>query len=268
MSTLHTRNFKIEDLNKKNKSLMNSFKSLYNLSNKYDILYVEDDESSMYEMGSLFEDLFNKTYFAKDGNEAIEKYIDYNEKNNKSYDLIITDIEMPSMDGIELSKKIYKLNKEQKIVVLSAHDESHYLIDLLNLGIKGFLQKPFDKKKILSVLHSICEELDEEIKNKTEVKLNNDFIWHSDSRILTHEGITISLCASETALLDLLISNRNITFSIDDIFNVVYDDYFEKDLSIDSVKSLLKRIRKKVPSNLIKNIYGEGYRINQQLFTA
>ncbi len=73
------------------------------------------------------------------------------------------------------------------------------------------------------------------------------------------------MCASETALLDLLISNRNLTFSIDEIFNAVYEDNYDKDLSIDSVKSLLKRVRKKVPNNLIKNVYGEGYRINQEL---
>ncbi len=255
-------------LNRKNKSLMSNFRSLYNLSNKFDVLYVEDDESSRYEIGSLFEDLFNKIEFAKDGNEGLEKYIVYNQENNKSYDLIITDIEMPSVNGIELSKNILKLNKEQKIIVLSAHQESHYLIDLLNIGVKGYLQKPFNKMKVLEVLHAVCEELDSEIKDKTEVKLNNGFIWHCDSKVLTHEGQSINLCASETSLLDLLISNRNITFSIDDIFNVVYDDYFEKDLSVDSVKSLLKRIRKKVPSDLIKNIYGEGYRINQQLFTA
>lgn len=256
------------DLNKKHISLMSSFKCLYELSNKYDILYVEDDESSMYEIGSLFEDLFNKADFAKDGNEALEKYIEYNENNNKPYDLIITDIEMPNVNGIELSKNIYKLNKEQKIIVLSAHDESHYLIDLLNIGIKGYLQKPFNRKKILEVLHTVCDGIHEDNKNKIEVKLNNNFIWHSDSKTLSHEGISINLCASETSLLDLLISNRNITFSIDDIFNVVYDDYYEKDLSVDSVKSLLKRIRKKVPDNLIKNIYGEGYRINHQLFSA
>lgn len=256
------------NLNRKNNSLMNKFKVLYDLSNKYDILYVEDDESSRYEIGALFKDLFNKTHFAKDGLEGIEKYIEYNEINNKSYDLVITDLEMPNINGLELSKKIYKLNKEQKIIVLSGHDESHYLIELLNLRINGFLQKPFDKNRVLEVLYNVCDELDRDIKNKKEIKLNNDFVWDSEFKTLTHVGIIINLCASETSLLDLLISNRNITFSIDDIFNVVYEDDFEKDLSVDSVKSLLKRIRKKVPENLIKNIYGEGYRINQQLLGA
>ena len=249
-------------------SLMKGFKLLYSLSYKFNVLYVEDDKKSRINTGELFENLFHKVDIAKDGNEALSKYLDYNDKNKKCYDIVITDIEMPMMDGIELCKNIVQLNKNQKIIVLSAHNKSKYLIDLINIGIDGFLQKPFEKNKTIEVLLDICTKLDEDIKKATEVKLNNGFTWYCDSKTLSHEGVLISLCASETSLLDLLISNRNSTFSIDDIFNVVYNDYFEKDLSIDSVKSLLKRIRKKVPNNLIQNIYGEGYRINQQLFTA
>jgi|GEM_PF-207136 len=271
MLTNHSSEFKKNNLNStssNNNSLMRSFKHLYNLSNKYDILYVEDEPNSRMDIGQLFKDLFHRVDFASNGHEGLSKYLDYNDENNKCYDIVITDLEMPIMDGMELCKNIHQLHKEQKIIVLSAHDESEYLIELINLGIDGFLQKPFQKNKTLDILLHMCEDLDLELKAKTQVKLNNGFIWNCESRMLLHEGEEISLCASETSLLDLLITNRNVTFSVDDIFNVVYNDYFEKDLSIDSVKSLLKRIRKKVPSNLIKNIYGEGYRINQQLFSA
>jgi len=254
--------------NTNNNSLMKTFKMLYNISNKFDILYIEDEDDSRMDIGQLFKDLFNKVDFASNGHEGLSKYLDYNDENHKCYDLVITDLEMPLMGGMELCKNILQLNKEQKIIVLSAHDQSECLIELINMGVSGFLQKPFEKNKTLEVLFHMCEELEIEIKEKTEVKLNNGFVWNSMSKTLIHEGEAITLCASETSLLDLLISNRNITFSIDDIFNVVYNDYFEKDLSVDSVKSLLKRIRKKVPDNLIKNIYGEGYRINQQLFIA
>jgi len=256
------------NLKPKNNSLMKTFKMLYNLSHKFDILYVEDEKDSRLDIGQLFKDLFNKVDICENGHEGLLQYISYNDENHKCYDLVITDIEMPIMDGMEMCGNILELNKEQKIIVLSAHEESPYLIELINMGVKGFLQKPFEKNRTLEVLFHMCEELEEQMKATREVKLNNGFVWNSEAKTLIHEGAEICLCASETSLLDLLISNRNITFSIDDIFNVVYNDYFEKDLSIDSVKSLLKRIRKKVPSNLIKNIYGEGYRINQQLFIA
>lgn len=249
----------------KKSSIMSKFKLLYNLSNKLNILYVEDDLMSQEEGKSLFSDLFNNVEVASDGKEAIDKYIEYIENNGKFYDLIITDIKMPKIDGIDLCKTIYQINKDQKIIIISGHQEGEYLIDLINIGVDGFLQKPFEKKKILEILYETCEKISEISKQNTEVILNNNFIWHCDSKLLTHEEDIINLCASETALLDLLISNRNLTFSIDDIFNAVYEDNYEKDLSVDSVKSLLKRIRKKVPGNLIKNVYGEGYRINQEL---
>jgi len=267
MIPIHAKQFK-DNLKTNNNSLMKTFKMLYNLSNKYDILYVEDEPNSRLDIGQLFKDLFNRVDFAENGHEALSLYLDYNDENHKCYDIVITDIEMPVMDGIELCKNIFQLYEDQQIIVLSAHDQSECLIELINMGVHGFLQKPFEKNKTLEILYNMCEKLDHQLELTRVVKLNNGFVWNSDLKTLSHEGEDITLCASETSLLDLLISNRNITFSIDDIFNVVYNDYFEKDLSVDSVKSLLKRIRKKVPSDLIKNIYGEGYRINQKLFIA
>ena len=241
---------------------MKNISELKEIASTYSLLYVEDDIELAQTFITYLSKIFNEVVYAQNGSDGLELY-----KDNE-FELVITDIQMPIMSGMEMSKNILQLHREQKIIVLSAHEESPCLIELINMGVKGFLQKPFEKNKTLNVLFHMCEVLDEQIKNATQVRLNNGFVWHSDSKTLTHEDEAISLCASETSLLDLLISNRNITFSIDDIFNVVYNDYFEKDLSVDSVKSLLKRIRKKVPNNLIKNIYGEGYRINQQLFTA
>jgi len=262
---IHNSDFTKMHSGYKNSSIMNKFKLLYNLSNKLNILYVEDDIMSQQEGESLFRDLFSSVDIAGDGKEGFDKYIEYIENNGKYYDLVITDINMPNVNGIELCKNIFQTNSEQKILVISAHEESIYLIDLINIGVAGFIHKPFEKKKILEILYETCTKIEDMVKNKEEVMLNNDFVWHSNSRLLTHEEDIINLCASETALLDLLISNRNLTFSIDEIFNAVYEDNYDKDLSIDSVKSLLKRVRKKVPNNLIKNVYGEGYRINQEL---
>lgn len=265
---IHNRDFTKMHSSYKNSSIMNKFKLLYTLSNKLNILYVEDDILSQQEGESLFKDLFNSVDVASDGKEGFEKYIEYIENNGKYYDLVITDINMPKMNGIELCKNIFQTNSEQKVLVISAHEESAYLIDLINIGVTGFIHKPFEKKKILEILYETCIKIEDMVKHREEIILNNDFIWHSNSRLLTHEKDVIGLCASETALLDLLISNRNLTFSIDEIFNAVYEDNYDKDLSIDSVKSLLKRVRKKVPNNLIKNVYGEGYRINQELLDS
>ena len=261
----HSSNFNKMNSGYKNSSLMNKFKLLYGLSNKLDILYVEDDANSQKEAACLFGDLFNSVEVASDGKEGVDKYFNYMNTNGKYFDLIITDIHMANMNGIEFCKSVLQTNREQKIIVISGRKESESLIELINIGVDAFLQKPFEKQIILETLYETCEKINEVTKYKSEVKLNDGFIWNSDAKLLMHEEDIINLCSSETALLDLLITNRNLTFSIDEIFNAVYEDNFEKDLSVDSVKSLLKRVRKKVPGNLIKNVYGEGYRINYEL---
>lgn len=264
----HSNNFKKMNTSYKNSSLMKQFKLLYSLSNKLDILYVEDDEHSQKEASSLLEDLFNNVDVASDGLEGIDKYFNHMNEKNKYFDLIISDIHMANMDGIEFCKTILQTNPDQKIIIISGRKDSDNLIELINIGVDAFLEKPFEKKIVLETLYIACKKITELYKKKSEVLLNDNFIWNCDTKLLTHGKTTVNLCSSETILLDLLITNRNLTFTIDDIFNAVYDDNFEKDLSVDSVKSLLKRVRKKVPGNLIKNVYGAGYRLNNELIDS
>ena len=70
----------------------------------------------------------------------------------KGFDLVISDIEMPIMDGIALTAAIRKINETQKVLVLSAHTESDYLLKLLNLGIRKFILKPIDYDEFLETL--------------------------------------------------------------------------------------------------------------------
>lgn len=252
----------------KNSSFMKQFKSLYNVSNKLDVLYVEDDKPCQKEVSSLLEDLFNDVEVASDGLEGIDRYFKYMNEKNKNFDLIISDIHMANMNGIEFCKTILQSNPEQKIIVVSGDRDTDNLIKLINIGVDGFLEKPFEKKIVLETLYLTCNKIIQSYKNKAEVLLNDNFIWHDDTKVLTQGETTVNLCSKETILLDLLMTNRNLTFTVDDIFNAIYDEDFEKELSVDSVKSLLKRVRKKIPANLIKNIYGIGYKINNNLIIS
>ena len=70
-----------------------------------------------------------------------------------SYDIVITDINMPVMSGVKLSREIKASNKKQVIIVISAHDEAKYLLDLINMGVDNFVLKPLDIGQFLGVLH-------------------------------------------------------------------------------------------------------------------
>jgi DNA-binding response OmpR family regulator len=227
------------------------------LSKELTILYVEDDHQFHEETSEILEDLFKTTDTAYDGIEALDKYKNHYTKTNKYYDLIITDINMPHMDGIALTKKIYAINKDQHIIIVSAHNESHYLMDLVNLGVDHFLLKPFTHHELLEVLYNSLKKSQPEYI----INLGSGFTWDKTTEVLKKDNIHIKLTTKEHELIKLFIKNSNKISSTQEIFNHVwYDDY---DIgTTDSLKALLSRLRKKIKGVKIESIYNLGYRLN------
>lgn len=128
------------------------------------VLYVEDDQSVRESMQSVFEEFFKHTDYAVDGVDGLKYY------NKYPYDIVITDINMPHMNGIEMIDKIHEINPEQKIIAISSHDESYILINLIQKGVNGFLLKPVDQHQILNVFYSICRDSHAQNEN---IILNN-----------------------------------------------------------------------------------------------
>jgi DNA-binding NarL/FixJ family response regulator len=63
---------------------------------------------------------------------------------------------MPNMNGIKLSKKLLEINKDQKIIITSAYNDTEYMIDLINTGVSGFFQKPINDQNMFKVMHDVC----------------------------------------------------------------------------------------------------------------
>ncbi len=138
---------------------MHNIKDLHKYSNDLNVLYVEDDANLRNETEALFKMLFKNVDTAEDGSAGLEKY------NNNFYDLVISDVNMPKMNGIEMSKKIREINSEQKIVIISAHDESHILIDLIRTGANGFILKPVHMEDLITTLYPVCRDAYTQIIN-------------------------------------------------------------------------------------------------------
>lgn len=117
------------------------------------ILLVEDDENLQYQLNVFLSRFFGQIDTACDGIEALTLY------EKRQYDLVMTDLTMPNMGGIELSQKIREINAKQTIFVVSAHSESEKLIDLINIGIDGFILKPFNLSHILNQLTKTCQAI-------------------------------------------------------------------------------------------------------------
>ena len=240
--------------------------SLEKYAKEISILFVEDDKGISKKMEILLYEIFSKIEVAFDGNEALEKYSNFHKTNNEYPDLIITDIRMPNMDGIELIKHIYKENANQKIIVLSAHNESEYLIELVNLGIYRFILKPMDYNNFFEIIFKVSKEIYMEkykVSDNKEIfiKLNCDLIWNKELKQLYLNDKLLKLTKKEFLLIELLLRIPEKIFVNEEIISYIWKEEFNENPDISNLKNLISRLRSKIPALKIDNIYGFGYKI-------
>jgi len=155
----------------------------YNIS----VLLVEDDRLSLVIYSEFIKKIVNVVYTATDGREGIEIFAD------KRPDVIITDIMMPGMDGLEMIREIKKIDPKVKVVMISGHSEADYFIRSIDLGVDGYLLKPIDNVRLEGKISELGEnimmakkvedmmeelktlnlELEEKVKERT-VRLSNE----------------------------------------------------------------------------------------------
>lgn len=117
------------------------------------VLYVEDDELIAKSASSLMNRYFGTLIYAENGKIGLELY-----KDGK-YDIVISDVQMPYLDGINMTKAIKEINPLQKIIITSASDDSEKLMQLIDVGVDKFLQKPISRKKLSDTIYYISREI-------------------------------------------------------------------------------------------------------------
>jgi len=217
---------------------------------KYRLLYVEDEAPIR-----LVTTMFLKPYFkdiieASDGVEALEKY-----KKNKP-DIIITDIEMPHMNGLEFCKKIREDNNSTPIIITTAHINVEYLLEAVSLNLIKYLGKPLQKKELFDALDSCFNQL--EIKDPSIVQLTEELYYDTFNQSLSSKTDVVHLSISESMLLDILIKNKDRIVSYVEIENHIWADGY---MTIDSLRSLVRKVRKMIGKEVIENISKTGYKI-------
>ncbi len=234
------------------------FKTLKQLSQNFTLLFVEDNEELRNSAMRIFSNLFKMANGAVDGKDGLELYKKFHLENNNYYDIVISDIQMPNLNGIEMSREILKINKEQKVIMISAYSDKKYFIDLINMGVDGFIQKPLSSEQIIEVLYDVCSSF----QDRNLIALGDGYLYNGLIMALFLNEEKVNLSDKELKTLDLFVKNKNQSFSSEDIFNHIYYDQVEKEFSVDSIKSLLKRLRRKLPADTIVSNYQSGYSIN------
>ena len=219
---------------------------------KLRILYVEDDEQTREYTLDMLNNFFCNISIAVDGKDGLDKF------NKNQYDVIFTDINMPNMNGIEMIEKIREFNKEISIIMLSAYDDVEYFLKTIKAGIDGYLLKPFEFSQIEEIIFKIIDDKIDLKQQDNRVRFIDNFYWDKKEESLYCYEKKIVLTRNELALFRLLTSLKHATCSSMDIEIAVFDD----DKCDDSrVRNLLSRLKRKLQSNIIESIYGQGYRL-------
>ncbi len=214
------------------------------------LLYVED-EAFIRENAVLFlEDSFSEIYEADNAFKALEIYHD------KKPDIIITDISMPKMSGLELCEKIRKTDAKTPIIITTAHTKTEYLLKAVELQLVKYLVKPIDEDALMEALELCFERLKKDDSNI--VALTQSLTYDTFNEVLFFEDELIKLSLQETKLLKLLLKNPEHICSYQEIENFVFDGM----MSEDALKTLVKNLRKKTAKSLLENHAKIGYKIS------
>ena len=235
---------------------MTNSKELLQYTQNLNLLFAEDHKELRESTTEILKNFFNSVDAVDDGDKALELY------QQNEYDIILTDIRMPNMDGIELTKKIYEINPQQSIIILSAHDESKHLIPLINLGVSQFIKKPIDYQELIEALVKVSKAFLNKEKNiyapSNIISLDAQYRYDRENRLLLKENETIYLTKYEIIFLDILTSQTGKIFSNEDIVNYYLTQ--EENIDAQNIRKLVSKLRKKVPENSIESVYGIGYR--------
>lgn len=132
---------------------MVSLIDLRDICKNYRVLYAEDDESISSTLKNYLSKFFKSVVIADNGKDALEIYKD------NDFEIVLTDIKMPYMDGLELTKKIKELNPNQNVIIVSAYSEIDNFLKSIKLGVDSFIMKPIDYENLNKTLYKIAEKI-------------------------------------------------------------------------------------------------------------
>ena len=220
------------------------------------ILLVDDDEALM---NRLADHLIHQRYavdITGDGSSA-QGYLDM-----FSYDLVVLDLNLPDGSGIEFCQTFRSNGYEQPILMLSATDMATQKVKALDAGADDYVVKPFDLNELDARIRAVLRR--EQVGLPTVLQLGGINLDPSTCET-TYGGTLVHLTPKEFALLELFLRRPNRVYSLDAIIDDLWP--FESPPSEDAVRTLIKGLRQKLsavgaPKNLIKTVYGLGYRLN------
>lgn len=223
----------------------------------YTLLYAEDDALIRENLLYILRDYFDDILIVKNGKEALDVY------NEKNPDVIILDICMPQMSGLEVARQIREEDETTPIIMLTGHSDRERLLDAVNLKLEAYLVKPVDYTKLSKVLTNTIDKL----SDSHIVNLRKDLVWNSKDQLLRYHNKVIKLTKKEKLTIEILSKNINKYVSNDSLIYHIWNDEIPDNSHDNKLIQLIYRLNKKLyeetdyTEKIVENSYTLGYRI-------
>ncbi|MCF6244481.1 MAG: response regulator transcription factor [Sulfurovum sp.] len=221
------------------------------------LLYVEDEPFILQNAVEYLNRYCHKVYEAVDGVQGLEMF------HTHRPDIVISDIHMPHMGGLELATKIRETDKETPIIIATAHTQTEYLLKAVELHLVKYLVKPITSEKLNEALAMASALLQE--NTEQYIILSDTIFFDTLNKTLFKDKIAVKLTYNEQKLFELLISNSQRAVTYEEIESAIWA---YEGMSKDALRSLVRSLRKKLSceneqdnfqNTFIANISGIGY---------
>jgi DNA-binding response OmpR family regulator len=216
------------------------------------VLYVEDDEIARENGIEYLENYFDTIYDASNGLEALALY------DKHKPDIIITDIEMPKINGLEFVQRIREHDNTTQIIITTAYSHKEYLFRAIELKLIKYLIKPINEKEFDEAITICIENISKTEDFSNIVTISDNTIFDTYNKTLVKNGKIMRLRTKELDLLSLLINNKTRFVTYQEMENEIW---IESVMTKDALKTVIKNLKAKLPHDSISNLSGTGYKI-------
>ncbi|MBF0317245.1 MAG: response regulator [Nitrospirae bacterium] len=209
--------------------LIDMVRRLKKVSKDITVLLVEDEEIPSKALLDILSKYFDNVTCAFNGREGLDKY------KSGRHDIVITDMDMPVMNGIVMTRRIKEINNEQIVIVVSAYDDSRSLRDLINTNVSGFILKPVEAVNLLDALYTACKR----IVNERQIEQ-----WHKDIEDIVRQRT-----------LQLYEANESLSASLKDNTVLLKEVHHRVRNNLQIISSLLSLQAEKIADQHLLGIF-------------
>lgn len=212
---------------------------MYQKNKTKQILIVDDDRESNDNLRQLLSAKFDTIHSAYDGVEG------WNLFRTHHPDVLICDIQMPHLDGLELIQKIRSVDSRCFIAVLTSYSDHHYLMRAVSLKLDGYIIKPLTSTKLTALIETIQSST--RTLHPQTITIDAVNTYNMMAKTIIREGDRIALTHREITLLELLLEHRGNVLSYEMIEYALYETEM---ISRNAIKILISHLRKKIGLNI------------------